>query len=196
VAAVDIAPHEIPSDELQAAIVSAQASLAQACEVAGTGQDPIRLVLAALADTIGIFGKSIRRWERAVADVIVAQDPLSDDDRSKLVKAVEDGAYNATRKEARRMIRTLDSKLVVTIGLAVGAAFIVGGLTAWGAIMATHWGPYSPSAQSAEAWHDLMANNPDPRPAIAGAEIRADHNGRRYYAGLSLWIDPARPPGL
>jgi hypothetical protein len=44
------------------------------------------------------------------------------------------------------------------------------------------------------AWTPLLQNNPDPRPAIAAVEIRADQMSRRYYAGLSLWLTPARPP--
>jgi hypothetical protein len=186
---VDIAPREVPSDELQAAIASAQVSLTQACEAAGTAQDPIRLILAGLSDTIGIFGKSIRRWERAVADVVAARE-LSDDDRSALTEATEKGAYNGMRKEAQRMIRTLDRRLMVSVGLGVGGAFVLGAVSAIAVLMLIHAGPFSPQ----EAWRDVTQNNPDPRPAFAAADIRTDRSGRRYYAGLSLWLDPARPP--
>ena len=34
----------------------------------------------------------------------------------------------------------------------------------------------------------------DPRPALPYGEVKADSTGRRYYAGLALWLDPARPP--
>jgi hypothetical protein len=191
--AVDIAAREIPSDELQDAIASAQASLLQACDAVGTGQDPVRLVLAGLSDTIGIFGKSIRRWERAVADVIAARKPVSDNDRAELVEAVEVGAYNGMRKEAQRMVRTFDRNLAAMFGISVGGAFIVGALAAWALIAITHWGPYSHDAQSQAAWRDLIRNNPDPRPALSSAEIKTDRTGRHYYS-VRFWMDPAKPP--
>jgi formylglycine-generating enzyme required for sulfatase activity len=31
-------------------------------------------------------------------------------------------------------------------------------------------------------------------PALANATVQADRSGRRYYAGLRLWLDPARLP--
>jgi hypothetical protein len=192
--AMDIAPREIPSDELQDAIVAAQAGLMQACDAVGTGPDPVRLVLAGLSDTIGIFGKSIRRWERAVADVIAARKPVSDNDRAELVEAVETGAYNGMRKEAQRMLRTLDRRLAVRIGLGVGGAYVFGAVSVVAFLAIAHQGPFSQEAESQAAWRDLAQNNPDPRPAIASAEIKTDRAGRRYYSGLSLWLDPARPP--
>ena len=99
------------------------------------------------------------------------------------------------RKEAQRMVRTFDRRLAAMFGVSVGGAFAVGGLAAWALIVFTHWGPYGRDARSLAAWHELVQNNPDPRPAIASADIKADQTGRRYYAGLALWLDPARPPG-
>lgn len=122
--AMDIAPREVPSDELQAAIVLAQTGLMQACDAVSTGQE-VRLVLAGLADTVGIFGKSIRRWEKATADIIAARN-LSDNDRAALKEAMENGANKGMRAEARRMIRTIDSRLAVQIGIATGGAFVLG----------------------------------------------------------------------
>jgi hypothetical protein len=52
----------------------------------------------------------------------------------------------------------------------------------------------SVAQESQDAWQKLVQTNPDPRPALSLAEIRADRTGRRYYAGLALWLDPARPP--
>ncbi len=130
--AVDIAPRDIPSDELHDAIASAQAGLKQACDAVGNGQDPVRLVLAGLSDTIGIFGKSTRRWERAVGDIIAARNPLSDAAKRELVTAVEDGAFKGVRKEANRMIRSIDRRSSVMIGLSVAGAFVIGSLIGFG----------------------------------------------------------------
>jgi hypothetical protein len=117
-----------------------------------------------------------------------------DDLRAELVEATEEGAYRGMRKEAARMVRTFDRNLAAMVGISVGGAFIVGGLCAWALIAITHLGPYSIDAQSIATWRDLLQNNPDPRRAIASAEIKTDRAGRRYYSGLSLWLDPARPP--
>jgi hypothetical protein len=196
---MDIASGDIPSDDLQTAIKDAQADLATACASPVLRREPIRLVLACLSSVLGVFGRTTTQWERAVADVIAARNPMSDDDRAALkadlVEAVENGAFWGMRKEAQRMIRTFDRRLAAMFGISVGAAFVVGGLAAWALIVFTHWGPYGHDAQSLAAWHELMQNNPDPRPAIAAAEIKADQTGRRYYAGLALWLDPTRPPG-
>jgi hypothetical protein len=129
---MDIAPRDIPSDELHDAIASAQAGLKQACDAVGTGQDPVRLVLAGLSDTIGIFGKSTRRWERAVGDIIAARNPLSENAKAELITAVEDGAFRGVRKEANRMIRTIDRRLSIEIGLSVAGALVIGSLVGFG----------------------------------------------------------------
>src|SRR5271166_1588338 len=104
---MDIAPVNMPADDLDALIQSAQANLALASEAPSMRRDPFRPVLAALSGTLAVFGRSIRRWERAVADVIAARDPLPEEDRqalrAELVAAVEDGAYRGMRKEAARM---------------------------------------------------------------------------------------------
>jgi hypothetical protein len=88
------------------------------------------------------------------------------------------------------MIRTLDRGLAIRIGLGVGGAYVAGSLSVLGFLAFAHSGSFSPEA----AWMPLLRNNPDPRPAMAAAEIRADQTGRRYYSGLSLWLDSARPP--
>lgn len=191
---MDIAPANMPSDELRAAIEAAQADLAQAADLPSMRKDPVRLVLMAISGTLGVLGRSTTRWERAVADVIAARDPMTEEDRAALIAAVEDGAYRGMRKEAQRMVRTLDSKLSVQIGLGAVAVAVVSVMATVAFLAVTHTGPYSLPAETQAAWHDLMVNNPDPRPVIASAEIRADRAGRRYYTGLQLWIDPARPP--
>jgi hypothetical protein len=194
---VDIAPNDILSDDLHASIQTAQADLARACAVPTMRKDPLRLILAALSSVLGVFGKSIRRWERAVADVIAARSPLPGAEvatlRAELVEAVEVGAYNGMRKEAQRMVRTFDRNLAAMFGISVGGAFIVGALAAWALIAITHWGPYSHDAQSQAAWRDLIRNNPDPRPALSSAEIKTDRTGRHYYS-VRFWMDPAKPP--
>ena len=114
--------------------------------------------------------------------------------RAELVMAVEDGAYRGMRKEAGRMVRTLDRHLAVQIGLSVGSAFVAGALSVLGVLVVAHLGPFSPAAERNAAWETLIQTNPDPRLALAAAEIRADQAGRRFYSKLSLWLDPAQSP--
>lgn len=195
---VDIAPNDMPADDLRALIQSAQSDLAQAGAMPALRKDPFRLILAALSGTLAVFGRSISRWEQAVADVIAARDPLPEEDRqalrAELVAAVEDGAYRGMRKEAGRMVRTLDRRLATQIGLAIGGAFVAGALSVVAVLVVARLGPFSPAAERQAAWAAIVQNNPDPRPALAAAEIRTDQTGRRYYAKLSLWLDPAQPP--
>ncbi len=183
---MDVAPRDIPADELQDLIRSTQSDLARAGELPSMRKDPYRLTLAALSGTLAVFGRSITRWERAVADVIAARDPLPEEDRialkAELLQAVENGAFTGVRKEAQRMVRTLDRRLVVQIGLAVGGAYVFGALSLLAVVFLLHLGPFNQAAESHAAWQALMQNNPDPRPALSRAEIRADHSGRRYYA--------------
>jgi hypothetical protein len=197
-AAVDIAPRDKPADDLQDLIRTTQSDLARAGEMSSMRKDPYRLTLAALSATLGVFGRSITRWERAVADVIAARDPLPEEDwialKAALLQAVENGAFSGVRKEAQRMVRTLDRRLSVQIGLAVGAAYVLGALSLLAVLFVLQLGPFSRAAESQDAWQKLMQTNPDPRPALSLAEIRTDRTGRRYYAGLALWLDPARPP--
>ena len=195
---MDIAPRNMPADDLQDLIQATQLDFKQAIEAGSMPRDPYRFILAALSGTLSVFGRSISRWERAVQDVIDARDPLPEADRqalrAELVTAVEDGAYRGMRKEARRMVRALDRRLAVQIGLSVGSAFVAGALSVLGVLIVANLGPFSPAAGRNAAWQTLIQTNPDPRPALAAAEIRADQTGRRYYSKLSLWLDPAQPP--
>jgi hypothetical protein len=195
---MDVMPSGPPSDDLQAMIHQVRSDLTVVGEAPFMRREPYSLVLVALADTLSVFGRSITRWERAVADVIAARDPLPEADRialkAELAEAVGTGAYNGMRKEAQRMVRTLDRHLSVQIGLTVGGAYILGVLSLVAMLFALQLGPFSREAKNQAAWSALIENNPDPRPSIASAEIRTDQTGRRYYAGLSLWLDPSRPP--
>jgi hypothetical protein len=191
--AMDIMPRNVPADELQALIETARADLAAAEESPFIRRDPYRLLLSATGDTLAVFGRSITRWERAVQDVIDAR-VLSDEDRAAIVTATEDGAYKAMRKEANRIVRTIDRRLATQIGLTAAGAFVAGAVAVLAVQFLGQVGPRSPAAERNAAWSALIQSNPDPNPALASAEIRTDQTGRRYYAKLSLWLDPANPP--
>jgi hypothetical protein len=185
--------------ELEAAIAGAQAKLAQAAATNAMRYDPYQHVLTGLSGTLGAFLKSIWRWEEATKAVIAARHPLTEEERADLVLALvaatEKGAFEGTRKEAARMIRRLDHGLSVRIGLLVGGTFVAGSLLTLGVLLGASAGPFRPDVEAGAVWRDLVQNNPDPRAVLAAGEVRTDRNtGRRYYAGVSLWLDPSRPP--
>lgn len=208
-AAADASPQAAPvvvsADELARAIAGAQQALLRAAANRAKG-DETRMWLGAQSDALGALLKSTVRWERATADVVevareIAQaerDParlaqliaqlLADLIGPELRDAVQDGAGQAMQTQARRFVRTLDRKLAIQLGAVGGGVFAAGFLAAsllWWALGA---GPWSAPA----AWRDVVRDNPDPRPALAAAELHKDSAGRRYGL-LSLWLDPAPP---
>ncbi len=184
--------------ELEAAVAEAQAMLAEAGETPEMRRDPYRFALAGLSLTIGALPRTVRAWDEAVKDVIAARHPLTQEERTDLARAVveatKDGAYEGTRKEAARMIRRLDHTVAVRMGLYVGAAFVAGCVLTVGALAYFTGGPFRPDVEAGTAWRELVQNNPDPRPLLAAGEVRTDRTGRRYHAGVSLWMDPSPPP--
>jgi hypothetical protein len=182
----------MPADDLQVAIEEAQTALKEGAN-ALVHRDPMRLMLMAQSAVLSVFGRNTTRWERAVQGVIDAR-VLSDADRTAMAMAAQDGAYTAMRKEANRMVRTIDRRLMTQFALTVGGAFVAGGLLVFGTFYLWQVGPYSPDVERAAAWSAIIRSNPDPNPALANAEIRTDQAGRRYYAKLSLWMDPAKSP--
>lgn len=178
---------------LQELITAAQAHLVAAGDQPTIRRDPYRLILGALSETLGVFGSSMKRWE----ETATIRSPLPIEDRealsAELVAATEKGAFEATRREAQRMLRRLDRGLAVKIGMSIAAAYIGGAMSVVGFLMLTRQGPFNQDAQAEATWHAIVTQNPDPRPALASATIQADRAGRRYYSGLSLWMDPPRP---
>ncbi len=199
--AASLPPGAAVSDagELDASVAEAQAMLAQAAASKAMRHDPYRHILTGLSDTIGVLPTMVRRWDAAVKDVIAARHPLTQEERADLaralVEATQEGAYEGTRKEAARMIRRLDRNLAVRMGLYVGGAFVAGCVLTVGALAYFSGGPFRPDVEAGGAWRELAQLNPDPRPLLANAEVRTDRaTGRRYHAGVSLWMDPSPPP--
>ena len=134
-----VAQLTTPEDELLASIRTAQIRLAQAAAAPEMRREPLQLILAALSSSLEVFGASSRRWDNAVADVVAARDPLPREEKEALVQelvaATRQGAYDAMRKEAARMVRVIDHGLFVRIGLAVGGAYVAGALSVWAFIL-------------------------------------------------------------
>lgn len=204
-AAPPAAPVVISAEDLARAIAAAQQSLLRAAANRPKG-DEARLWLGAQSDSLGAMFKSTVRWERATADIIEIAGKIAETERDptrlaqligqilvsalgpELRDAMQDGAGQAMQTQARRFVRTLDRAVAIKLGAIGGGVLAAGFLAAsllWWSLGA---GPWSAPA----AWRDLVANNPDPRPALAVAEVQRDSIGRRYGRVL-LWLDPAPP---
>ncbi len=183
---------------MEAAVADAQAMLAEAAESEPMRREPYRLIVQGFSVALGALVKTTRRWEGATSAVVEARQPFPQDERDALVRQVVEASKaavrEATRKEAGRMVRTLDRRQVARLGLGMGGAFMLGGGLMLGGLVYLSAGPFNPTGQAAAAWRDLEQHNPDPGPALAAAEVRTDKaTGRRFYAGVSLWLDPAGP---
>ena len=124
-----------PEDELLASIRTAQTRLAHAAAAPEMRREPLQLILAALSSSLEVFGASSKRWDKAVADVVAARDPLSREEREALVQelvaATRQSAYDAMRKEVAHMVRVIDHGLFVRIGLVIEGAYVAGALSVW-----------------------------------------------------------------
>jgi len=173
--AMDIMSGTPPADDLQATIQQVRIDLTMVGKAPFMRREPYNLILVALADTLSVFGRSITRWERAVADVIAARDPLPEEDRqalrAELAAATENGAYQAMRKEAARMIPTLDRRLSVQIGLAVGGAFVLGAVSVLGVVAVTQHDANAEAARWQSWWNATCADQSPHRVVVAGKPV-------------------------
>lgn len=188
----DDPPPDPEPNTFAQAIAAAQADLALAGESGPMRRDPYRITLAAQSIMLGTFLEANNRWEQATDAVIAARNPLPPEHmealKYELVTSTQNGASIAYRAEAKRYLRTIDRKLAMQIGSIVGAAFVAGGIV----VAALGWSLSAGPFTADKAWQDIIAINPDPRPALAGAATQLDRNsGRRYYSGVSLWLDPS-----
>ena len=195
-------PRVDSADDMEASVATAQDMLAQASEVPAMRHDPFRLILGGLSAALGALVKTTRRWETATGNVVAAaagveaaRQPFPQDERDALVKAVTEASREAVnraaRKEAGMMIRAFDRKVVMLVGAGGAGAFVLGSVLTLAVLAAVHVGPFSRDALAGAAWREVEQHNPDPRQALASASILTDPaTGRRYYAGVSLWMDP------
>ena len=122
---MDIMTHDMPSDDLQAAILEAQGTLKKAGDSL-MPHDPQRFTLAGQSHTLGVFGRFTRRLEQAVADIIEARSPLTVNDRAAITEAMEKGAYKAFKSEVNRLVRRMDINQSKQVGKWIGGMLLVG----------------------------------------------------------------------
>lgn len=192
---------EPPGDEFDHVLASVQADIAAAAASPHMRKDPYGLMLAGLSGTLGVLGLSVRRWERAVGDVIAARAPIPYDQWSTLKEelkvelgaviktGVEDGAHSAVKSEVARLVRTLDGRLMVRAGLWAGGMFVLGVCACVATFAMLRAGPFAGSADVRRVWEDVEMANPDPRLNVGRAFAGPD--GRRMAL---FWVDQAKPP--
>lgn len=184
------------ADPFDALVRQAQAELAEGVQRAGLARDPYRHLMAALSHSLGVFPALVQRLDQVEHH---GGGPIDPELRTALLlevgKGTRAGANDAMRVEAARTHRILNRDFAVRVGLSVAGAFMLGVALTYGVLRATQLGPFDRDVQAAAAWHDIEQRNPDPRQMLGAAEIRTDKpSGRRYYAGVSLWLDALGPP--
>ncbi len=173
----------------EATIREARAALERAVIKAGLTNDPVGYLLEATSGALGAF----------LVGIEAVRSPLDQELREALLlevgKGTKTGANDAMRVEAARTHRVFNRDFAVRVGLSVAGAFLLGVTLTYGVLRATQLGPFARDVQAAAAWHDIEQRNPDPRQMLGAAEVRTDKaSGRRYYAGVSLWLDALGPP--
>lgn len=113
--------------------------------------------------------------------------------QAQVIAMLEKAVGACLGQEVRYLGRKIDRKQATTIGGLMGIAWLAGGLVVAGAYAGWVWRS-APPAASAEAWSNIMRDNPDPRAALKVSAVSVDPSGRRYYVGVPLWADPAAPP--
>lgn len=158
-------------------------------------REPLSLILRALALSLCAQGKVADACDKAVVSVLADREAIPAEVYDRLAEVMSDAAFRAHRMEANRMVRTFDRRTASWVGLGTGAAFVAGAAASFGLMLWLSAGPFSRDAQATALWHDVVRDNPDPRPALAGVEIRPDpKTGRPYYVGPRLWAGPAPSP--
>ena len=181
-----------PQDDLAALVEEARADLAAAAELGPFRRDPYGVVLSSHSKMIEVFGK-------AVSDVIAARDPLPPEDREamvrELVAATQQGAYEGMRKEAQRVVRTIDSRLVVQITLGV-----LGGIRRRSFVrVGLHLVPRIVKAHAVITCHNLRPSSRRAETRPSQRHIGANTMTRVLLIGIKPeavdFSDPDLPPG-
>jgi hypothetical protein len=154
------------------------------------------LLLEGLSLSLGVFPKVVRRVEQSATEPYPA---LTGDERlalrREMTDAVRAAALAGTKQSALGLARAIDRRLAGWIGLAVGAAFVLGCAATLAICIFGGVGRYSSDVQIAAAWHDLQLANPDPRAALAQSQIAVEReSGRPYCSCVAFWAAPAPPP--
>lgn len=158
-------------------------------------REPLSLILRALALSLCAQGKVAEACDSAASSMLADREAIPVEVYDRLAEVMNDAAFRAHRMEANRMVRTFDRRTASYVGLGTGAAFVAGATAACAVMLWLSAGPFSRDAQATALWHDLVRDNPDPRPALAGVEVRPDpKTGRPYYVGPRLWAGPAASP--
>lgn len=125
-----------PEIEMQRIADGALARIAAAARSPVMQGDPYREVFVALAAFVELMPVLVRSVHDARH--IMPEEKITGlfrDHAAMVRQSVEKGAYDAMRKEASRIYRSVDFYTSVRTGLMVGGGFIVGALCVWGFVL-------------------------------------------------------------
>lgn len=190
------APSPAPpptADELARLVAEMQAGLEAGVRRGELARDPYAALVAAMSRTLGVFPALVRAME-------ATRQPLTTAERDTLAKAMGADAGRAIRGAAAEVVGAATRRLVATAALGIAAlvaaagagGFFAGRASAEREVVVAEAG-LRLEAGSARAWLDVIRANPDPRPVLGRANLRAEGGGR-YYDGVTLWQTPPGPP--
>ena len=111
-----------------------------------------------------------------------------------MAQAVKAAALAGTKQSALGLARSIDRRLAGWIGLAVGAAFVLGATLTFGACMVSGIGRFSPDAGAPSPRAIWNWPTPTPLRRYSNQGRRAAGHGATLLQMLALWATPAPPP--
>ena len=190
------------TDELTAAIANAQAELSAAMAERPMRDDPYRQTLAGLSSSLGVFLKSINRWETATQQVVdltgvivQARQPFPQEERDALalgvIATVQTAVHSAARKELAAHVHTLTRAHATWLACMIGGGIVLGVAGTLGTLAWTQAGPYAPEAQDAAALAEVARNNPGIAGVLAKVTPQLDKASGKRFGVVSVWLQPA-----
>jgi len=107
-------------------------------------------------------------------------------------RAIRGAAADVVGAANRRLVATAALGIVALVGVAGAGGFVAGRASAEREVVVVEAG-LRLEAGAARAWLDVIRTNPDPRPLLGRANLRAEGGGR-FYDGVTLWQTPPAPP--
>ncbi|TCZ61145.1 hypothetical protein [Roseicella aquatilis] len=181
------------AEDLARLVAEMQAGLEEGVRRGALQRDPYAALVAALSRTLSVFPALVRAVE-------ASRQPLGAAEREALAGAMAAEAGRAIRGVAAEVVRAAHRRALATAALgivalvaAAGACGFLAGRASLAREVVVAEAGLRLEAGAARAWLELIRANPDPRPLLGRATVRAAGEGR-YYDGVTLWQVPPSPP--
>jgi hypothetical protein len=119
-------------DAFEAECEALAADLDAAVEHAGLSRDPYRHLIEAQARMVRFYPRMVRMMQRASGSALPAELVAEMERQSR--EGAEAGAAAVLRREAGQVVQRLDRARAMATGIAIGAAFALGGLVVFAAV--------------------------------------------------------------